>query len=694
MMRVVALLALAALAQGSEQGLSANPIRKVVNLLQGLQKKVKEEGEKEEELYKKFMCYCKTGVAELRTRIDEAGEKGPQLEASIKESEEQLVQTKQDLKTAQAERSEAKTAVATATEIREKEAAKFAETKAELTKVIEQITGAVKAIEAGAAGDSFLQTSVAASLKKIIDRVPTSAVSDDDKIEVLSFLSGKQGYAPQSGEVTGILKQMGDEFAKTLKEAEETEATAIKEFEALVAAKKKEIDTLTASIEAKLEKVGELGTSIVQMKADFEDIAGNLLEDKKLLKELEKGCSTKDAEYEERVKIRTEELAAIADTIKILNDDDALELFKKTLPAPSLVQIQVTEGEVRDRAIRTLRKAAPGSARARRHMNFLLLALRGKKMGFDKVILMIDDMVELLKKEGQDDADKKEYCEAQFDSTEDKKKELDRILADTEAAIDAAKGEISTLAEEIPEVEKSIKELDAQVKEATEIRKEESEEYEAEKQQNSAAKELLGFAKNRLNKFYNPKLYKPPAKEELSSGDAIARDMSFVQIKAHSQAAMKVEPPPETWDAYSKKSEESTGVISMIDLLIKDLDKELTESAVEEKNAQEEYDKTIAESKKDRVGLSKSLKEKSAAKADLEEDLETLKATKKSTTTELMGVEKMISDLHGECDWLLKYFDVRAEARAGEIDALGKAKAVLSGADYSLLQTRNQRRMQ
>merc|ERR1719355_374900 len=126
----------------------------------------------------------------------------------------------------------------------------------------------------------------------------------------------------------------------------------------------------------------------------------------------------------------------------------------------------------------------------------------------------------------------------------------------------------------------------------------------------------------------------------------------------------------------------------MIDLLIQDLDKDLTESAVEEKNAQEEYDKTLAESKKDRVGLSKSLKDKNAAKADLEEDLETLKATKKSATTELMGVEKVISDLHGECDWMLKYFDMRANARAGEIDALGKAKAVLSGADYSLLQAR------
>ena len=83
--------------------------------------------------------------------------------------------------------------------------------------------------------------------------------------QVLSFLSGTTSYAPKSGEIIGILKQMGDSFAADLKAAEEAEATAVKEFEALVAAKKKEIEALTVSIEAKLQQVGDLGTSIVQM---------------------------------------------------------------------------------------------------------------------------------------------------------------------------------------------------------------------------------------------------------------------------------------------------------------------------------------------------------------------------------------------------------------------------------------------
>merc|ERR1719343_1484355 len=109
-----------------------------------------------------------------------------------------------------------------------------------------------------------------------------------------------------------------------------------------------------------------------------------------------------------------------------------------------------------------------------------------------------------------------------------------------------------------------------------------------------AAKELLGVAKNRLNKFYNPKLYKPPAKVELSAQDRIATNMGMGAAAALVQETSishrdAPAPPPETWGAYSKKGEESTGVIAMVDLLIKDLDKEMTEAETQEKNNQAEY---------------------------------------------------------------------------------------------------------
>merc|ERR1719326_729810 len=127
---------------------------------------------------------------------------------------------------------------------------------------------------------------------------------------------------------------------------------------------------------------------------------------------------------------------------------------------------------------------------------------------------MIDDMVAVLKKEQQDDNDKKEYCEAQFDHADDKKKGLERSVSNLEKAIAKAKEGIAAMTEELAALAAGIKALDKSVAEATEQRKEENEDFTALMASDSAAKELLGFAKNRLNKFYNPKLYKPPAKKQ------------------------------------------------------------------------------------------------------------------------------------------------------------------------------------
>merc|ERR1719492_646335 len=124
----------------------------------------------------------------------------------------------------------------------------------------------------------------------------------------------------------------------------------------------------------------------------------------------------------------------------------------------------------------------------------------------------------------------------------------------------------------------------------------------------------------------------------------------------------------------------------MIDLLIKDLDKEMTEAETEESDAQTDYETSMKDSAAKRTTDSNSLSEKESIKADLEASVEAKTEEKASTANELMSTVKYIASLHLECDWLVKYYDVRKEARASEIDALGKAKAVLSGADYSLLQ--------
>jgi len=478
---------------------AANPIRKVVTMMQALQSKVEAEGEKEKELYDKYMCYCKNGAESLAKTIADAEAKGPELTASIEEATGKLTQLKEDIKSHQADRSAAKTAMAEATAVREKEAAAFAQATGDLKTNLAGIAKAVAAIEKGMGG--FLQTSAASLLKKIV--VNKVDMLDADRQDVLAFLSTDSDYAPASGEITGILKTMEDEMNADLKAATDEENAAIASYDGLMAAKKKEVGSLTKMIEDKLQRVGDLGVEIQEMKNDLGDTAESLEDDKKFLADLDKNCADKQKLFEENVKMRTQELAALADTIKVLNDDDALELFKKTLPgaSASFLQIQVSASAMKANALSFIQEAQRSSMQRRPALDFISLALKGKKMGFEKIIGMITDLVKELKIEQAEDEKKKEYCAEEFDKSEDKHKVLTKSISDLETAIAESEEGITTTKAEIEALSDGIRALDKSVAEATEQRKEENEDYTALMAGNSAAKELLAFAKNRLNKF-------------------------------------------------------------------------------------------------------------------------------------------------------------------------------------------------
>jgi hypothetical protein len=388
---------------------------------------------------------------------------------------------------------------------------------------------------------------------------------------------------------------------------------------------------------------------------------------------------------------------AIADTIKILNDDDALDLFKKTLPSSSFLQ---TTGSIRILKRRAL--AVLDAARSKRklpepRLDFIALALQGKSRGtFDKVIGMIDEMVGILAEEQKADDEKKAYCESELDVTEDQKKSLEHKVDDLGAALEDTKSMIATLADEIEALIDGIKALDKSVAEATENRKAENVAYKELMAADTAAEKLLSMAGNRLAKFYTPKLYVAPAKQELSAEQRIAVNMGseaaptqppmLAQIQQHGAQSVAPPPPPETWGAYKKKGEEHGGIVAMLNMLKADLEKEMQGATVDEKDAQSEYETLMADSAEKRTMDSKTLADKESTKADLEEKSLKLGEEQTATMKEVLATAETLKDLHLECDWLVSNFQVRKDARAGEVEALKKAKAVLSGADYSLLQ--------
>merc|ERR1740130_2549459 len=336
--------------------------------------KVEAEGDAEKVLFDKYMCYCKNSGGDLAKSISDAGTKIPELGADIKAGESKKQQLDEDIKQHQTDRSAAKAAMADASALRAKEAAAYEKESSEDNANIAATAKATAAVEQGMSS-SFLQSSTA----NVVLRLARQRQQED----LVSFLQGGEEYAPASGEITGILKTMHDEMAADIAAEKAAEEAAIKAYDALVAAKTKEVNALTKAIEEKMTRVGELAVEIVQMKNDLGDTAEALVEDKKFLADMEKNCAAKTAEWEVIVKTRNEELLALADTIKVLNDDDVLELMKKTLPgaSASFVQMKVSSSSIRARALVAIRHVPRSS-----NLDFIALAIKGKKIGFERSI--------------------------------------------------------------------------------------------------------------------------------------------------------------------------------------------------------------------------------------------------------------------------------------------------------------------
>merc|ERR1719160_731720 len=198
-----------------EAAVSKNPIRKVVTMLQNMQKEIAADGEKKEKMFDEYMCYCSNADGTLGKSIADAETKIPQVSSSIKEDTALKKQLEGELKEAQVSRVEAKDTIAKATAIREKEAKAYAKLKSDAESNIGALDKAIPAIEKGM-GSAFLQTSAASVLRQLsvnADMIPA------DRDSLASFLSEGENYAPKSGDIVGILKTMLDEMTKDLADA-------------------------------------------------------------------------------------------------------------------------------------------------------------------------------------------------------------------------------------------------------------------------------------------------------------------------------------------------------------------------------------------------------------------------------------------------------------------------------------------
>merc|ERR1740130_2620787 len=395
-----------------------------------------------------------------------------------------------------------------------------------------------------------------------------------------------------------------------------------------------------------------------------------------------------EQENAERTKMRNMEITAISEAIGILNDDDALDVFKKALPS-SFVQTVgfLQKGDVKASRARKAQALIAGVAAKAKdaHLNLMLYTLGSKLKlksagGFDDVVKMIDDMVILLGKQQKDDDTQKKYCEDEFEKSADEQAAATTKLAQTDAKLAELTDTIGTLMEEISALGAGIAALDKSVAEATEQRKEEHAQYVEQMQMNEAAMGLVEKAKNRMQKFYNPTLHKAAPKTERTMEQKTIDAGSFAQVHMH----VAPPPAPEMPTGAVQKNAKSAGVIGMMDTIISDLGNDMKDSEYEEKTAQKDYAELMADSQETRAGDAKSLTGKTSTKAEVENTLMTTKEVRGATATDLKQVGSVIQELHAACDFIMANGDLRKEARTNEIEGLKNAKAVLSGASFGL----------
>merc|ERR1719399_2657650 len=207
-----------------------------------------------------------------------------------------------------------------------------------------------------------------------------------------AFVQGKQAptnsgsYAPASGQIFGILKQMKEEFESNLAKMQEEEKTAQSDFNDLKAAKRDEIAAGKAKAKEDLDLTREA-----------------LASDTKFLGDLRLRCQKSDKDWELRSKTRNDEIAAISETIKILSDDDAFDLFGKTTGFLQTKETLKSREAMRMRASSQLRVLGKKT----NNLQLLALSQQVKLDGFVKVKKAIDEMAADLKKQLADEVDQR-----------------------------------------------------------------------------------------------------------------------------------------------------------------------------------------------------------------------------------------------------------------------------------------------
>mmetsp|Transcript_144949 Transcript_144949/g.263570 ORF Transcript_144949/g.263570 Transcript_144949/m.263570 type:complete len:761 (-) Transcript_144949:73-2355(-) len=711
-----------------------NPVKRVVALLEKMKAELTAEAGKESSMYDKMVCWCETNDKEKTKAIADAEAKMSSLETDIKakaakkgELETEIAATKKQIAADTA-------SLKTASAIREKESAEFSAEEKDMFQYITNLKNAIAVLSEHHAAFLQLDSPIMASVRSVLQDValkyelmsgdhpraatragkhPVAALLAVDSNQGLTeklfktlggqaedmpsniaahFLAesakkplpgsafmqasakapGYESYSARSTTIFGILTQMLEEFEASLSQAQKDELKAAEDFAALSKTKTEQI----AAGKAKLDAMeGEAASNSKALSDDNDDLDATSAQrsaDVEFLRNLKLTCQDLDRKYEERTTTRAEEVKAVSEAIAVLTEDDAKEHLAKTT---SLLQEQSDTNSVakarRSKAVALLWKAARvpsfaddllaewhgrGAQKSIAHgsgSRLATLAVSVQLDSFTKVKKIMDELVADLKKEQAEEVAFKAECVKHLDENSKAIYESSETKSDLEAKIESLDKTMATLAEEIAAANAAIAKTELEMKKASEVREEENADFQVTIADQRATQDILTKALSKLEVFY---------------GKA-----ALMQNTAHSG-----QEPPVKFQTYAVNAGSST-VMSLIQQIIGDSKALETEAVAGEEKSQADYETFVKDSNAVIASLTEAIASKTASSTQADEDSALAKSDLGTTEDELASLEERKANLHGECDWVMKNFEIRQKARLEEIDAILQAKYILSG---------------
>jgi hypothetical protein len=670
--------AVTALANDKDMSLKTRPIMKVVRMLEDMKAELNKELEDDKAVHEMMDCWCSTNEKEKTKAIELGTSRINELEALLGETIAKIKELKSKRKSIQEEQYKDQAALDEAEELRMKENKEFHGAETDLLEAIDatknaiivlskhhpelaQIKAVVRMLQAAKIPQLMLKSGSFNNLKaqELKDFLTgASSATETSFLQRSPGLAG-QSYQPQSGQIFGILKQMKEDFDTDLGQEQKAEAKAVEEFKALKESKLAEIDTAKKAIVQFDQDLARLGQTNAESLKELEDVEEQLGMDQEFLKNLQEKCANTDEEFEKRVKSRLEEIEAVEDTIEILNDDKAFAAFDKTSNSFLQVSSQQQEKARRAQAAAVLQKAA----RDTNQPKLALIAISAQLDVFTKVKEEIDKMVAELQTQQKDEIDHRDNCIESLNTNKrdqtaayDKKSSLETKIADLDQSI-------KTLGDNIEASTQAIAEAQTQMKRRSETREGENADYQTTVQDQRLTQMILQKAIDRMSQVYAlMQMHQPGAPHIQTSG-------------THTDPGNG----PAKFKGNSAKSSGGKRVIAMLDDVMKDSKTMEDEAIAAEESAQNAYENFMKDSNKMIISTTKMINDMTEAKAKAKADLIMAKTDFKQTMSELEGLNNEAGDLHKSCDYLLKNFDLRQQARAAEIDALNEAKNILSG---------------